>query len=90
VLTWTALHTIDEASPLHGVTPQSFAEGLMEILVTFTGWDETLAQTIFARQSYVASELRWNHRFRDVIRITSEGRREIDYDRFHETDALSA
>ena len=90
VLTWTALHAIDETSPLRGVTPKAFAEGLMEILVTFTGWDETLAQTIFARQSYVASELRWNHHFRDVIRITAEGRREIDYARFHETDALPA
>ena len=88
VLTWTALHAIDEASPLHGITPESFTKGLMEVLVTFTGWDETLAQTIFARQSYVASELRWNHRFRDVIRITDEGRREIDYARFHETDEL--
>ena len=90
VLTWTALHAIDETSPLRGVTPQAFAEGLMEVLVTFTGWDETLAQTIFARQSYVASELRWNHHFRDVIRITAEGRREIDYARFHETDELPA
>ena len=90
VLTWTALHPIDETSPLHGVTPESFAQGQMEVLVTFTGWDETLGQTIFARQSYVASELRWNHHFRDVIRITADGRREIDYGCFHETEALSA
>ena len=41
-----------------GLTPEAFAAGMMEILVTFTGWDETLAQTIHARQSYVASELR--------------------------------
>jgi len=88
VLTWTALHPIDDRSPLAGVTPQSFAEGMMEILVTFTGWDETLAQTIYARQSYVASELRWNHRFRDVIRFTTKGAREVDYARFHETEAL--
>jgi inward rectifier potassium channel len=88
VLTWTALHVIDERSPLAAVTPQSFADGMMEILVTFTGWDETLAQTIFARQSYVASELRWNHRFRDVIRLTADGAREVDYARFHETEAV--
>jgi len=88
VLTWTALHVIDERSPLSGLTPESFAEGLMEILVTFTGWDETLAQTIYARQSYVASDLRWNHRFRDVIRLRPDGMREVDYGRFHETDAL--
>lgn len=88
VLTWLALHRIDETSPLHGVTPESFADGMMEILVIFTGWDETLAQTIYARQSYVAGELRWNHRFRDVIRLAPDGSREIDYARFHETEAL--
>jgi inward rectifier potassium channel len=90
VLTWLALHVIDEKSPLHGVTPETFAAGMMEILVTFTGWDETLAQTIYARQSYVAKELRWNHRFRDVIRLGADGSREVDYARFHETEALSS
>ncbi|HSP18677.1 MAG TPA: ion channel [Myxococcaceae bacterium] len=90
VLTWLALHPIDETSPLHGVTPESFAEGKMELLVIFTGWDETLAQTIYARQSYVAGELRWNHRFRDVIQLAADGSREIDYGRFHETEALPA
>jgi inward rectifier potassium channel len=88
VLTWTAMHVIDALSPLHGVTPQQFADERMEILVTFTGWDETLAQTIYARQSYVGSEIRWNHRFRDVIRLAADGSREVDYDRFHETDSL--
>ena len=60
----------------------------MEVLVTFTGWDETLAQTIYARQSYIASELRWNHRFLDVIRLSPDGSRQIDYGKFHETEAL--
>jgi inward rectifier potassium channel len=90
VLTWLALHPIDEHSPLEGVTAQAFTEGKMEILVTFTGWDETLAQTIYARQSYVGSELRWNHRFVDVIRLSPDGSRQIDYGRFHETEALPA
>ena len=36
---------------------------MMEILVTFTGWDETLAQTIYARQSYVGPSSAENHRF---------------------------
>jgi len=88
VLTWLALHAIDASSPLHGVTPEEFSEGKMEILVTFTGWDETLAQTIYARQSYVGSELRWNHRFHDVIRMAPDGSRQVDYARFHETEAL--
>jgi inward rectifier potassium channel len=89
VLTWLALHVIDETS-LFGVTAGAFTEGMMEIPVTFTGWDETLAQTIYARQSYVGFELRWNHRFLDVIRLSADGSREIDYARFHETEAVSA
>ncbi len=88
VLTWLALHVIDGTSPLSGVTPEAFVEGKMEVLVTFTGWDETLAQTIYARQSYVGQELRWNHRFRDVIKMAPDGSRQIDYGRFHETEAL--
>lgn len=89
VLTWLVLHVIDETSPLHGVTAEVFTEGMMEILVTFTGWDETLAQTIYARQSYVGSELRWNHRFLDVIRLSADGSRQVDYAKFHETEAVS-
>jgi len=90
VLTWLALHVIDGTSPLQGVTAEVFTEGMMEILVTFTGWDETLAQTIYARQSYVGSELRWNHRFLDVIRMSPDGSRQVDYAKFHETEAVSA
>jgi inward rectifier potassium channel len=90
VLTWLALHVIDGTSPLQGVTAEAFTEGMMEILVTFTGWDETLAQTIYARQSYVGSELRWNHRFLDVIRMSPDGSRQVDYAKFHETEAVSA
>jgi inward rectifier potassium channel len=90
VLTWLALHAIDETSPLYGVTPEAFATGKMEVLVTFTGWDETLGQTIYARQSYVGSELRWNHRFRDVMRLAPDGSRQVDDAQFHETEALPA
>jgi len=36
----------------------------------------------------VGSELRWNHRFLDVIRMSPDGSRQIDYARFHETEAL--
>ena len=86
VLTWLALHVIDETSPLQGVTAEAFAEGKMEILVTFTGWDETLAQTIYARQSYVGHELRWNHRFLRCHppvggRLTRDRLREVSRDR---------
>jgi inward rectifier potassium channel len=36
-LTWTALHPINEKSPLHGATPESLRRDHAELIVIFTG-----------------------------------------------------
>jgi inward rectifier potassium channel len=56
-LTWTAMHPIDETSPFYGETPESLAADNAELLVTLTGIDETVAQTIHSRQSYAVREI---------------------------------
>ncbi len=84
-LTFTAMHPIDATSPLHAATPESLAEQDAELLVTVTGLDETMSQTIHARTSYIASELRFGHRFVDMFGYTEEGRIAIDYRNFEET-----
>jgi inward rectifier potassium channel len=89
VLTWTALHPLDQHSPLYRVTAELLAEQQAEILVTFTGYDATLAQTIHARYSYIASEVRFNERFVDIIEVLADGTRRIDFTRFHLTAPLS-
>ena len=83
-LTWTVLHPIDEASPLFGRSPQEIAAGEIEIVVTLTGIDETFAQPIHARHSFVAEDLRWNARFVDILGWTDDGRRAVDFRRFDE------
>ncbi len=86
-LTWTAMHIIDEASPLFGATPETLADLQAEFVVSFVGVDETLGQTVQTRFSYLASELVWNARFADVIdRSTSD--RTIDYANLHRTEPL--
>ena len=84
-LTWTIIHPVDQLSPLFGKTPDDLIEDQAEILITFRGVDETFSQEIFARNSYIAEEIRWSHRFVDILGINDQGRRTIDYNKFHDT-----
>jgi inward rectifier potassium channel len=84
-LSFTAVHVIDAASPLHGMTAEGLAQAEVELLVTVIGIDETSGQTVHARTSYTADEIRIGHRYADVFGQTADGRRAIDYARFHDT-----
>jgi inward rectifier potassium channel len=87
-LTWTVMHIVDENSPLYKLTPKDLKEQQAEIVVILTGLDETVSQTIHARHSFVASEILWGMRFVDIISRTPEGKRVVDYTRFHEVKAV--
>ncbi len=87
-LSWTVMHTIDESSPLYGLSSQDMVEDNMELLVTLTGLDETVSQIIHARYSYISEEILWNMRFVDILSKTQDGRRCIDYSRFHDVMPL--
>lgn len=84
-LSWTVMHIINAESPLYGETPESLAAQNAEIVVGIIGIDETFAQTVNARHSYLADEIRWNRRFVDILGRAADGRRSIDYRRFHDT-----
>jgi len=83
-LTWTVMHPIDTDSPIFGMTQREMADEEVEIVVVLTGVDETFAQPIQARHSYLASEILWNHCFVDIMASLEDGRTAIDYSRFHD------
>ncbi len=87
-LTWTVMHAIDESSPLYQVTAKELIECQAEIVITLTGIDETVSQTIHARHSFVASEIMWNMRFVDIIFKTPDGGRGVDYTLFHDVQPI--
>ena len=60
-----------------------------EIIVTLTGLDETLAQTIHARHTFAAESIRWGFRFADILLTGKHGRRVIDFNRFHTIHPIS-
>lgn len=60
----------------------------IELLVTVSGLEETMGQIVHARASYIASEIRFDHRYVDIFGVTADGRRAIDYARFHDTEPV--
>jgi inward rectifier potassium channel len=88
VLTWTAIHIIDDASPLRGATAASLAENEIEVVVSVTGYDETVSSQIHARHSYLPDEIHFGARMKDVLSVLPDGRRQIDYRRFHEVEPV--
>jgi inward rectifier potassium channel len=85
-LTWTIMHTIDETSPLYGATQESLLADHAEVIVVLSGLDETFAQRIHARHSFLPHEIRFGRRFADVLSFAPDGERTIDYGRFQELD----
>lgn len=89
-LSWTVMHPIDESSPLHNLGLAEMIERDIQIVVMLGGMDETIADRIYARHSYLPEEILWHHRFVDVISVTPAGQRLVDLDRFHDTEELLA
>jgi len=86
--TWTAVHQIRAESPLSGRDARGLAERKAELIVSLTGYDETLSRTIHARKIYPASRILWGVRFREILVELRSGRRAIDYRRFHDVVPL--
>jgi inward rectifier potassium channel len=87
-LSWMVMHPIDAESPLFGETLESAIAQDLQIIVTLTGLDATVSQTVHANHLYRADDLVWNRRFVDVLHFHSNGTRYIDYAHFHETEPL--
>ena len=87
-LTWTVLHVIDKDSPLYGWTEEKLQTASGQLLVVLSGMDETFAQRIHARHSYMPDDIVWNKTFADVISEDEHGHRVVDYHRFHDLEDI--
>ncbi len=84
-MTWTVIHEIDAASPLHGHDAVSLGANALRFIVSFTGIDATFSQLVHARHIYEHDDVKWGHRFVDIVDNTEDGRLRVDYQRFHDT-----
>jgi inward rectifier potassium channel len=84
-LSWTLYHVLDEQSPLYGLDADDFDGQEVALMVVVSGYDVVAAQTVHARQTYRSSDIRFGHRYADILDTSEDGRIRIDYGRFHET-----
>jgi inward rectifier potassium channel len=76
--TWTVVHPIDEASPLWTMGEGDLRAAKAEFIVLIKAFDDTFSQTIYARTSYTAEEVRWGTRFRPMTTQSPDGITEMD------------
>jgi len=84
-LSWTLYHVLDEQSPLYGLDADDFGATRVSLVVVVSGYDVVAAQTVHGRQAYDHSDIRFGHRYADILDTTEDGRLRINYGRFHET-----
>jgi inward rectifier potassium channel len=84
-LSWTLYHVLDEKSPLYGLNSDDLAASKISLAVVVSGYDVVAAQTVHAQKIYENSEIRFGHRYVDILSTSDDGRLRVDYGRFHET-----
>lgn len=83
----TIEHTIDERSPLCGLTHASLQALNAEVVVTFEGTTE-MGNPFMARQSYLSTEIRWGYQFVRCIHRPHNGdtHYRVDTAKFHQIE----
>ncbi len=84
ILSWLAMHEINETSPFYGSDAPERCKTIT-IMLSLSGVDEILGQTIYARHRYEGVDVQWGARYADIIRVHDDGTREINYHGFHKT-----
>ena len=78
------MHVIDEESPLFGMAEDACVACEGEFIVALIGTDSTFGQTIHSTTMYQAKDIRWNKQFKDMVTVTPDGTRDVDFANFNE------
>jgi inward rectifier potassium channel len=84
-LSWTLYHILDEESPLYGLDAGDLETSNASLVVVVSGYDVVAAQNVHAQKSYGHPDIRFGHRYADILDTSEDGRLRVDYGRFHET-----
>jgi inward rectifier potassium channel len=71
-LSWTIVHPIDAQSPFKDLTPEKMEEDEVMLVVSISGTDDTMAQTVHARTVYLWDEIVVGGQFADMTDYSEE------------------
>jgi inward rectifier potassium channel len=87
-LSWTAIHPIDEHSPLYGVTREELVAAGALLVASLVGLEEATGQTVHVRHTWTADQVLADHKFVDIFSTRPDGRRTVDYELFHDVEPI--
>ena len=76
------MHSVDDTSALKEYLGKSAIEQQWHLLITFTGYHESLANQVYARHVYLPRDVQQNASFVDIVTISPDGGRIIDLANF--------
>ena len=82
---WTAMHVIDETSPLHGLDRAGLAAAELEIYIALTGIDNITMQTVHSIYQYNHDQIELGRRFVDTLMTLEDGTFLVDLRNFDVT-----
>ncbi len=89
-ISWTAYSPITPDSPLDGCTSEDLVRDHVQLVVSLSGLDETVAYTVTTRFAYGAERILFDHRFVDVVRREENGDRYFDRTFFHDVEPIGS
>lgn len=81
-------HTIDEQSPLHGVSLERLEKEDAFFVASTLSLELVMAASVQSSQDYAWDDIRFGVRFVDVYTELEGGRLTVDYGRLHETEPV--
>ncbi len=86
-LSWTLMHMIDEASPLHGIDHDNFVSRDIRLFVAFEARDPTYATTVHDMHVYAPEDVLYGMRYVDIITNDEFNQPTADLTRISEVEA---
>ena len=86
----TLRHTIDERSPLYGVTPESLQSSNATFVASVVGIETVIPASVQTHKNYTWSDVRFGERFVEIYSELEEGRITVDYGRLHDTAPMKS
>ena len=89
-LSWSLIHPIDEHSPLFGLSAHDLHDQQCTLIVSISGYDESISSSVTSRSIYPMDAIRFDHDFVDILHTLEDGRLALDLTRFHDVQPLAA
>jgi inward rectifier potassium channel len=86
---FTLRHSIDQDSPLYGMTPARAREVNLRLVASIVCIDTVIPTPVQTQQEYSFDELMWNRRFVEMYTEDTYGKLTADYGRLNDTEAAT-